>query len=291
VAEYVSADIALGKATTLNMGLRNQRVEFDLKNTNLLSSTTSKDSDNNTLTAWDISLSHNHNYGARNYVRLAKSFRFPVLDETWSYFTGNITLLKPQTGRHIEIGTRHRLGNGLLYSVDLFRIKLSDEIGYDSASFTNVNFDDTVHRGGNFKLRVPVDKRLDLQASAAYRKSYFSSGPNDGKTVPLVPRKSLTLSAQFHLPANNNIGVDAVHTGSRYFSDDLSNAGKRMPAYTRLDLNYDHRFSNITLKAAIKNVTNTNQADFGLYNPFAANPYFYYPLPERAIYFTVEGEL
>ena len=45
MAAYVTGNIALGKTTALNLGLRRQNVELDLENTNLLTSAVTKEDD------------------------------------------------------------------------------------------------------------------------------------------------------------------------------------------------------------------------------------------------------
>lgn len=290
-AAYITDTTSLGNNTTLQLGLRRQFVKLDIDNTDLLSSSNTSDGQKDALTAWDITVSHKHLYGARNYIRAARSFRFPVLDEMWNYYSGSISLLSPQTGRHIEIGTQQRLPNGVNYSLDIFRMDLQKEIGYDIASFSNVNFDDTQHRGLNVSSRIPLSNKLDAQIRYAYRKATFSDGPNQGKKVPLVPRNKISLSGQFHLNKRQQITADAIHTGKRYFGDDLANAGKPLPSNTRLDISYQQQFDKLSLKATVKNLTNISQADTGFYNTFSANPYFYYPLPERAFYLSIEGKL
>jgi len=290
-AIYLTDTSSLGNNTTLHLGLRRQYVNLDIENTNLLSNSQSSDKQTDILTAWDITLSRKHRYGAKNYIRAAKSFRFPVLDEMWSYFSGNIALLNPQTGRHVEIGTQHRLDNGFEYKLNVFKMILEDEIGYDSATFSNVNFDKTRHKGLNLNVRIPFSEKLNGQIRYAMREASFRDGPNRGKKVPLVPNNKLSLSGQYRLNQQQQVAVDAVYTGQRYFGDDLSNVGKQMPGYTRLDMSYKHRFKKFSVKAMVKNLTNVSQADSGFYNSFSPNPYFYYPLPERAFYLSLDAEL
>ena len=290
-AAYITDSSSLGNNTTLQLGLRRQIVKLDINNTDLLTSSNTSDEQKDALTAWDITVSHKHRYGARNYIRAASSFRFPVLDEMWSYYYGTINLLRPQTGRHLEIGTQQRLANGVSYNVDIFKMDLQKEIGFDHVSYTNVNFDNTQHKGLNVSSRIPLTKKLDAQIRYAYRKAIFSAGPNQGKKVPLVPQHKISLSGQFHLNERQQFTAEAIHSGKHYFGDDLSNAGKELPSNTRLDIGYKQQFNKVSLKASVKNLTNISQADSGYYNTFSANPYYYYPLPERAFYLSLEGSL
>lgn len=279
-AVYITDSISLHKKTALNLGLRRQKVKV-----------TAEGADNkreDSITSWDITLNHKHNYGGRNYARIAKSFRTPVFDEMWNYFTGAFTLIKPQTGRHYEIGTRQTFASGLQLDANLFRIKLEDEIAYDNASFSNINLDETRHDGLNINLRTAISKQTSLQAGYAYRKATVRSGTNSGNDIPLVARTKLSLSGQHRLDKDRMLGLNAVYTGKRLLANDDPNVGKKLPAYTRIDINYTQQFNGWKGRIKVQNAANVKVANFGLYREITN---YYYPLPERAIYLTFEGEL
>jgi iron complex outermembrane receptor protein len=279
-ALYLTDSIALRENTSLNLGVRRQKVKVTADG--------SSNKRDDGITSWDIMLSHKHNYGGRNYVRIAKSFRTPVFDEMWSYFTGSFTLIKPQSGRHYEIGTRQTLQNGLQLDANLFRINLDNEIAYDNASFSNINLDETRHDGLNINLRKAITPNTSLQAGYAYRKATVESGLYRGNDIPLVPRHKATISGQHHFDKDRMLGLDAVYTGKRRLANDDTNVGDMLPAYTRIDANYAQQFDGWKGRIKVQNATNVKVANFGLYR-LATN--YYYPLPERAIYFTFEGEI
>lgn len=287
-ALYITDTINFGSDTTLNIGARHQFVKLNMENTHSVNGSSSDGRTDHTNAA-DITLSHKARYGGRNYVRLARSFRSPVLDEMWSYFFGSITLLKPQTADHLEIGTRQEFKNGIRLSANLFHMNLNNEIAYNGTA--NVNLDDTRHDGFNLSLVTEVTPQLSINTGYAFRKASFTGGSSSGKAIPEIPRHKITLSGQYQLSNDRQLGLTAVYKGKRYFGNDFSNAGKQMPAYTQLDVSYSQQISNWKLSALIKNLTNENSADSGYYNTFVTPPYTYYPLPERAIYFTLKGEL
>jgi iron complex outermembrane receptor protein len=291
-AIYITDTMTLNKSTHLDFGLRKQQVKVDIDNMDPFSATNISDSRNDNLTSWDITLSHLHNYGARNYVRAAKSFRFAVLDEMFIYpapaFSPVINLLEPQTGRHIEIGTRQTFANGLKLDANFFRINLEDEIAFDLGSFNNINLEKTRHEGLNINLRAPINKKLSVQAGYSLRKARFLSGANKDNDIPLVPKSKFTLSGQYQLDKKQQFGLHAVHTGQRYFANDDGNVGKKLAATTLIDANYSHQFNGWKGLIQIQNVSNINTADFALYR---FGSYFYYPLPERAVYITFEADM
>ncbi|WP_455217910.1 TonB-dependent receptor domain-containing protein, partial [Kaarinaea lacus] len=235
------------------------------------------------------SLKHKHNYGGNNYIRLARSFRSPVLDEMWDYFSGTINLLEPQTANHIEIGTQQTFSSGMMLSANLFRMNITDEIAFDG--ITNVNLDKTRHDGLNIDIRKKLAKDFRISAGLAARRATFIEGPNKGNTIPLVPQRKITLSGDYQLSEKSQLGLNVIHTGERYFGDDNANVGKKMPAYTHINASYSRAFTDWKVRLLIQNLANVKTADTGYYANWLTPPYTYYPLPERAIYLSFEGDM
>ena len=276
---YLTDAISFPRKITLNLGIRRQLIEVRAGN-----APAGNDRRGDGITSWDISLDHRHDYGATNYLRVAQSFRAPVLDEMWNYVTGALTLIKPQTARHFEVGNRQVFTNGIQMNASLFRINLEDEIAYDQVSFSNVNLDKTRRDGLNLGVKAPFAQKASVQAGYAWRKATYRAGPNDGKDIPLVPRNKFTLGGQYDFTPSAHLGLEVVYTGSRYFGNDYANAGKKLDGYTRVDMNYRHRFGIWNARLLVQNLTNAKVADVGFYDSFSPNPYYYYPLPERAVY-------
>jgi iron complex outermembrane receptor protein len=290
-ALYLTDSYTLGSASSLNLGLRRQWVDVEIENSNLSTSIKSSGQQNDALTAWEIGLNRQFNATTRGYLRWADSFRFAALDEMWSYFSGTITPLKPQTGHHVEAGAAITLAKGTDLDVNLFRMTLTNEIGFDSNAYANINFaDPTRHQGANINLHRQVNPVWLATLGYGWRDATFTAGPNSGKSIPEVPEHKLTLVNTIKLNDHNRLNVDAVYTGKRYFGDDFANAGKEMSSHTLVNLGYSYTVKRWTTTLRLNNVTDKETADSGYYNSFAANPYYYYPLPGRAAYLNVGTE-
>jgi iron complex outermembrane recepter protein len=291
LAAYVNDAVALGGNFTLNLGARRQGVHFATDSSGSGAPASMHAERRDWLTVWDTTLSYRHPGGGHAYLRAAESFRFAVLDEVWSYYSGDISLLKPQRGRHIEAGATIPVAHRLTFEANAFRMALTDEIGFDLASYANVNLDPTRHDGANLGLRFDATDALILRAGYAYRRAYFRAGPNAGSLVPEVPRDRLTVGATARLAERQTLALEGIYTGSRYFGDDYANAGKMMPCYTLWNAAYTYTAGPWKLKAAVNNIADTGAADAGYYNSFAANPYYYYPLPGRAFLLSLSARL
>jgi iron complex outermembrane receptor protein len=295
VAVYLSDTFMFNKNTSLNVGARHQRVKFNIENNSNLSGQT-EESSNDNLNAADITLRRKHRYGGDNYVRLARSFRSPVLDEMYSYFSGSISLLDPQTANHIEVGTRQTFDFGMKLNANVFRMDITNEIAYVDSLGSNVNLDKTRHDGLNLDINQSLSRQISLNIGYAYRKASFRAGTNKSKTIPLVPQHKLNLSGNYKINKNSQIGLDAIHTGKRYFGNDFSNCCKQMPAYTQVNASYSQQFNKWRAKILVNNLTNVHTANTGYYTyAFWLVPpedqYSYYSLPERAIYISLETDI
>lgn len=279
LAAYASDTIDLGGGFALSLGARRQAVYLDMTNFDQLAGVQSGAKRDDWLSAWDATLSWRQG-GTRVYARSAESFRFPVLDEMWSYYSGTITPLRPQRGHHVELGASQTAGP-LSLEANAFHMLVKDEIGFNSATFSNENLDPTRHDGVDLAARLAFGERANLRLGWTYRDARFRAGAFDGNAVPEVPRNTVTLASLLRLTEGQRLGLDGVYTGERYFGNDSANAGKTMPTYVLLNLHYTAMQSGWTLRLAVDNLTDRKTADLGFYNSFAPNPYAYYPLPGR----------
>ncbi len=289
-ALYISDSYSLGRRSSISAGLRRQWADVGIDNNNLTTLDTTNNSRRDNVSAWDIGLSHQFNKEISGYIRWADSFRFAVLDEMWSYFDGTSTLLKPQTGHHIEAGTRIVVTKKDHFDVNLFEMALNQEIGFDSVNYKNINFTDpTRHRGLNLNLRHQVNDLWLTTLGYGWRAATFSAGNNAGKTIPEVPKHKLSLGNSFEIGYHSQLNVDLVYTGRRYFGNDFDNAAKQMPSHTRINLGYSYTLKSWTARFSINNLTDKKTADSGYYSAFN-DSYSYYPLPGRAFYLTLSTE-
>ncbi|WP_455211643.1 TonB-dependent receptor [Kaarinaea lacus] len=288
-ALYATDTVSFNNQIQLELGARYQQVKLDITNKDLLTASENADHSKDGLTAWDIAVSHKLASGMRNYIRLASSFRFPVLDEVWNYFYGTISLLEPQTSRHIELGSDYPINNAVTLKANMFRMKVKNEISYDDSQYANVNLESTQHDGIDLNLRWHSASIYTLTTVYGYRDAIFTFGANDGKHIPLIPRHKLSLNNQFDVKHIGIFNLNAIYTGERYFGDDNANIGKKMSAYTKVDVSYLRDFGGWKGKVSIFNVTNEKTANRGYYRSYYANPYNYYPLPERSIFVSLEG--
>ena len=292
LALYATDNYSLNDSLDVSLGLRRQKISLDLSNKDQLADIFSAESNTESKTAREITVSYNPTRHSKIYYKNATGFRFPVLDEIWDYFYGTIGLLSPQTSKHNELGIKSALANDTTLQASLFHIKVTDEIIFDATKYNNVNLPDpTLHEGIHLQLNQSINSVWHTQANFERRKSIFSGGSNIDKNIPLIPENKFSLSQQFELGHGSVYSLDTIFTGKRYFGDDFSNSGKTLAAYTMINTSYKKALPAGHASISIHNLTDVRTADIGYYRDFSANPYFYYPLPERSLYFELGYDL
>ena len=230
-AFYAKDDVTLPGGTRFSLGGRSERVEKD----NSSSGTGFADRQE----AWELGVSHPFSRALTGYARIGRSFRLANVDEF--NFTSPGAPLQPQVSRDAELGARWSYEGGKL-EARVYRSSLRDEIGFDPDAVgpfgffgANVNFDPTRRQGVELDWSHAVTASLGLRVNAAARKASFRSGPYAGKDVPLAPRRSAAVRADWTPVAGHRF-----HGGLNWVSSqhpDFQNACK-MPAYTTADLRY-----------------------------------------------------
>lgn len=283
-AFYGSDHYQLTSIVALDFGARVQSVDVEMNNASSFTGI-SKDDSQDTLAAWDLALQLRFGEGARSHIRIADAFRFPVLDENWSYLSGAFVPLKPQTSHHFEAGGSFPLGETTRLDLTIFRMLVNHEIGYDAINSMNTNLDPTQHNGTDISISTSPTADWSLRVAHSFRDGEFRSGARKGKTIPDVPDQKLMIGNTLNAHTLGRFTFDAAYTGARYFAGDDANDGKKMSAYTLINTGWAHDIPYGQVRIGINNVTNVKTAGSGIYfYDFGTSSYgyAYYPLPDRS---------
>ncbi len=189
------------------------------------------------------------------YARVGRSFRLANADEF--SFTNPARALVAQTSRDAEWGFRWTQGQS---SAELraYVSRLDNEIGYDPTApgpfgaGANINFDPTQRRGLELEASHALASALKLSGQLALRRAGFRSGPNVGKDVPLTPRASLALRADWQAAEAHRF-----HGGLRWVDSQFPDFANqcRMPSYATVQAGYAFNWRQLELSLAIDNLT------------------------------------
>lgn len=249
---YVKDDLTLSGGTRLSAGVRTEKLDKGIDDGFAPFSLSERE------TAWELGVSQPLSSAATLWGRVGNSFRLANVDEF--SFTNPAVLIRPQTSRDFEAGARWSQGAYKL-EARLYRSNLTDEIGYDRNApgpfgpGANVNFDPTQRQGleidGDWKLSTT----LSLSARLALRRSTFREGPYSGKDVPLAPRRTLALRADWVPLVGHRLSGGVNFVGSQH--PDFANVC-RMPAYTTADARYAVQVKNTELSFGVNNLFDRN---------------------------------
>ena len=248
-AVYAKDELTLPGGTRLSAGWRTESVKKD-------NSITGERIDERP-NAWELGVVQPVGAGVSVYGRYGRSFRLANVDE----FSFIGTTLKAQTSRDAELGGRWAYAGGRT-ELRLYRSALTNEIGYDPNASgpntpfgfngANVNFDPTRREGLELEVMQALSATANLRVNAATRRARFSAGAYQGKDVPLTPRHTLSVRADWSPAAGHRIdgGINVVSSQS----PDFDNAC-RMPSYTTADLRYAYQWSQAEFALGVSNLT------------------------------------
>ncbi len=289
-ALYATDSYALGSRTNLSAGLRQQWANLGIDNSNLTTLAATNQSQKERVSAWNMGVNHRFSSDIQGYIRWAESFRFPVLEEMWDGNDGSISLLIPQTGHHIELGSTVAIDWQSQLEIHLFQMRLNNEIVYDPTTNQHSNYsDDTRHRGLNLNLRHQLTPGWLANLGYGWRAASYDAGNRAGKTPPDVAKHILSLRNMVEINDHSNINADLLYTGKRYFSGDVDNNARQMPSHAQINLSYHYQLARWSARFSINNLTDKAVVDAGSYNPVDSS-IGYYPLPGRSYTLTAGTE-
>lgn len=246
-ALYLKEDLTLSSGTRLSAGWRSERIRK------------SESGSGTTLDghphAWELGASHPLAAGLTAYARFGRSFRLASADE-FSY-TASAAPLRPQFSRDVEAGLRYGRGDTRI-DARAYRSEVTDEIGFDPAAAgpfgfpgANINFDPTRRQGLELDASHAYSAALALRANVNIRRASFREGPYSGKDVPLVPRATVALRAEWTPAPSHHVGGGVQWVASQH--PDFANAC-RIPGYALADARYAYDWKQAEFSVGVNNL-------------------------------------
>lgn len=247
---YLQTAWQLTDKWSLDAGLRYSTVNFD-SNDNYITAVNGDDSGDARYHKWlpAASLKYAIDSSWNAYLSAGRGFETPTINEL-SYRadgeTGLNTGLKPATSDTVELGTKKRIGNGLITAA-LFQTDTQNEIVTDTSlggRTTYKNAGQTRRRG----LELGVDQQFaaDWRAKAAwtlldarYRSNACGDASCDGNRIPGIARNMLYASLAYAPEQGFYAGAEM-----RYMSDIAADDENdvKAPAYTVAALNSGYKW-------------------------------------------------
>lgn len=287
---YVSDEFSLLDNLILSVGARRERVEYDLKQKDLtgwlgpLDETVTE-----TENGFSAGLTYLYSGDSSVFIRANRSFRFPLTDEfiVYDYFNAQQYVnaeLKPQTGRHYEVGARHHFTKNLRGDISLFRAEIKDEIFFNPLTFENTNYPETVHQGIETGLKADFLDKVTIIGNYTYTDAKFEKGPFDNNYIPAVPEHTANLAISIYNVIPGFIfSASYNYVGSSYLISDQANTLKKLDDYSTVDCKLSYTIKGIEAFFGINNLTNEKYSEYGVVG-FGGTRNFY-PAPDRNWFF------
>lgn len=288
---YLQTSWQLTNKLSLDAGLRYSSVYFD-SNDYYITTGNGDDSGSTSYHRWlpAAALKYAFDDSWNAYLSAGRGFETPTINEL-AYRSGGVSglniNLKPATSDTIELGTKKRIGNGLI-SAAVFQTDTQNEIVTDTSSngrSTYKNAGQTRRRGLELGLdqQFAYDWRLKAAwtlLDARYRTNACGAANCDGNRIPGIAR-SMAYAGLEYAPEQGWYGGAEI----RYMSDIAANDANsvKAPAYsiTSLNTGYKWLLNNWTLDmfGRVDNLFDRNYIGSVIVNE--SNSRYYEPAPGR----------
>ena len=247
---YIQTAWQLTNKLSLDAGVRFSTVNFD-SNDFYVRSGNADDSGDARYHKWlpAASLKYAFNPGWNAYLSAGRGFETPTINELSYRSDGQSGLnlgLKPATSDTLEIGSKKRIGNGLI-SAALFQTDTQDEIVADASSggrTTYKNAGETRRRGLELALdqQFGWDWKLNVAYTlldARYRSNACGSESCDGQRIPGIARNMLYTGLGYAPEQGFYAGAEMRYL-SQIAADDQNDV--KTPSYTVVALNSGYKW-------------------------------------------------
>jgi iron complex outermembrane recepter protein len=225
------------------------------------------------------------------YTSISRSFRFPVLDELFNFYTNSIISgLKPQTSNDVEIGLRHFFTDTLRAGINFFRIDTEDEIFYNLDSYGNENMDGDTHRQG---IEVSLEKGVkwgSIALAYTYTHAEVDGGVFDNSDMPDVPEHQASVKTVVEIWKPFTMALNGTYMGKRPFISDFSNSFRDQKDYFVVNAKLKYQWKRVSAFLDINNLLNENYSEYGVLGGYPTER-AYYPSPRTNFMIGISLEL
>ena len=218
---------------------------------------------------------------SRLYAGFSRSFRYPLLDELFNFFSNTIeTRLRPQRSDNYEAGIRGSIGNAAFGAVNYFLVGTDDEIFFNPTGGAfgfgaNENLDGRSRRHGVEILAGGLVGEAQLNGHYTYTEATVQDGALAGRRVPNVPRHRATLNGTMRMTERLTVSLDGTYVGRRLFESDYPNVYGEQEGYVVANLRLRYDRGGISNFVDIRNLFDREYAEYGVLGGFPVERAFF----------------
>ena len=284
VGLYIQDEFFVTEKLTLSLGYRASSSKFDgtaVGDDLFMGPISAKINSSYTENAYKAGITYNYAKNAKIYASYARGYRLPTIDEVF-IFNGSIVDLKPERSDTYEIGILHTFNNLMQAKLTAYTMNVHDRLFFNSNIFATENLDKTDQSGVEAGIMAPINEAVTAFGNLTYSKATFSAGPNDGNTLPLIPRYSANIGADLKPMKGLLLTVIANWVDNRYLENDVTNDLKKLESYITVSSKISYTYKNATAYVGVNNLFNDKYSGYGAAGFGGLRKY--YPAPERNFY-------
>jgi iron complex outermembrane receptor protein len=274
---YIHDEIRVNDRLSISSGYRYDRAEFTFEPSIPDSSTMDED-------LFTAGVNYIFSQKSYAYISYSRSFRYPVLDEQFSFFMSTInTELNPQRADDYEIGVRYYFTDTSYAQTNLFRIDTDNEIFFNPTTFMNENVKGTIRRDGvEISFYAEIFDWLSVKGSYTYFDAEIQDGMFRGNEVPNVPNHMAALGTVLSPVQGLAIALNSNYVGGRPFISDYANDFSDQEDYIVVNGKIQYTWKKITAFLDVNNILAEEYSEYGVLGTFPLERAFY-PSPERNV--------
>ncbi len=271
---YVHDDITLMENLSLSAGYRHDKAKFSFDPGTPDETTLDED-----LFTGGLSYAFpNKSYA---YFSFSRSFRYPVLDELFSFFTNTIdTSLAPQTADNYETGLKVNFTKTLYGNINVFRIDTKDEIFFNPTTFANENLKAKTRRDGVEVSLTKAFERITLSGGYTFTDAKIEGGVWKNNEIPNVSRHKASLSSVVDLGRGVVMTLQGIYVGKRPFISDFANDFDDQEDYLVVNAKFKYTLKHLSAFVDINNITNNDYSEYGALGGFPVIEEGFLPSPK-----------
>ena len=292
---FAQKEIGITDTLGLSVGLRYDRIQFDVNDAYLIDG---EDSGDRTLDSvsgnigavWQVTNTINL------YSTIATSFETPTTTEFANPEGGGFNQqLEPQQAISYEIGIKGTsTSSKIVYDMTLFHMRLDDELlGYELDIFPGRTFYDNAGESNRqgVELAVSYEPTPGLRTSLAYTYSDFEFGNSsnsltaqlDGNRIPGVPEHLLHGAMSYQHATGFYASMDLLVVGSLY-ADNRNRTKTDSYEVANLRIGWNHHWGELELSPylGINNLSDSDYFSNVRLNAFGGR--YFEPAPQKNLY-------
>lgn len=238
--------------------------------------------------AWSFGADYNIIDNNKLFGHISRSYRSPRLDEIIT--VGPSTSPNPlqhQFSYETELGYEHNFSDSR-YKISAFRNLIKNQIFYNSTSFTNENYDPSVHQGLEIEFDKKISNKINFNSNATLMNSYVAKGTFKGNETPYVPKLRTNASLNYEINSKAKLSYSYKYFGKTRAGNDDNQILPKSKSYQVSDVKFSYNFRNFKVNTFVNNLFNEKYYTNLIMG--SGNAAYVYPQAGRTMGIEIEAE-